>query len=148
MNYANTVYRATRTEQHPSKTLYVGNLPYELTDVDLQEIFEDIQGVTDVRIPVDRRTGLPRGFGHVDFADLQSASAAKEMLSRKAPYGRKLIANFAKRRVLTPENHARHEEKKLEKKGRTLERKADEEGQPAEGQPAVARDMDEPAAKE
>ena len=129
MQYANTTYKTSRTDHVPSKTLYIGNIPYELTDVDLQEIFEDVQGITDVRIPVDRRTGLPRGFGHVDFKEQSNATAAKEILARKAPYGRKLIVNFAKRKVMTPENHARHQEKKLEKRDAKLRRQAAQESQ-------------------
>jgi RNA recognition motif-containing protein len=132
VQFANTTYKTTRTESSPSMTLYLGNIPYELTDVDLQEIFEDLQGVKDVRIPVDRRTGLPRGFGHVDFVDQKAATEAKEILARKAPYGRKLIVNYAKRKVLTPENHARHQEKKLEKREAYLKRQAEREAQAAE----------------
>lgn len=116
VQFSNTTYRSM-ADSKPSKTLYIGNVPYELTDQDLQDLFDDIPGVTDVRIPVDRRTGLPRGFGHIDFADQSSASHAKEVLSRKAPYGRKLTVTFAKRKVLTPEDHYRQQQRKFEKKG-------------------------------
>ncbi|CAG7930136.1 unnamed protein product [Penicillium olsonii] len=129
VNYANTTYNATRNETNPTRTLYIGNIPYELTDVDLQEIFEDLKGITDVRIPVDRRTGLPRGFGHVDFADLESATAAKEMLNRKAPYGRKLFVNYAKRKIMTPEDYSRYKDKKTEKRDSEVERQTAGEGQ-------------------
>lgn len=115
MQFSNTTYRSM-TDNSPGKTLYMGNVPYELTDQDLQDLFDDISGVTDVRIPVDRRTGLPRGFGHVDFVDVNSASRAKEVLARKAPYGRKLRVTFAKGKALTPEDHQRREQRKLEKK--------------------------------
>lgn len=115
VQFSNTTYRSM-AEAKPSKTLYIGNVPYELTDQDLQDLFEDIHGITDVRIPVDRRTGLPRGFGHIDFADQSNATHAKEVLSRKAPYGRKLVVSFAKRKVLSPEDHQRHQQKKLERK--------------------------------
>ncbi|KOS48579.1 hypothetical protein ACN38_g442 [Penicillium nordicum] len=115
VQFSNTTYRSM-TDNSPGKTLYMGNVPYELTDQDLQDLFDDISGVTDVRIPVDRRTGLPRGFGHVDFVDVNSASRAKEVLARKAPYGRKLRVTFAKGKALTPEDHQRREQRKLEKK--------------------------------
>ncbi|CRL24752.1 Nucleotide-binding, alpha-beta plait [Penicillium camemberti] len=116
VQFSNTIYRSM-ADTKPSQTLYIGNVPYELTDQDLQDLFDGIPGVTDVRIPVDRRTGLPRGFGHIDFADQHSATNAKEVLSRKAPYGRKLVVSFAKRKVLTPEDHQRRQQRKLEKKG-------------------------------
>ncbi|OQE07045.1 hypothetical protein PENVUL_c015G08785 [Penicillium vulpinum] len=115
VQFSNTTYRSM-ADNKPSKTLYLGNVPYELTDQDLQDLFDDVPGVTDVRIPVDRRTGLPRGFGHIDFKDLASASNAKEVLSRKAPYGRKLTVSFAKRKVLSPEEHLRQQQKKMEKR--------------------------------
>lgn len=114
VQFSNSTYRTT-LDAKPSKTLYIGNVPYELTDQDLQDLFDDVPGVTDVRIPVDRRTGLPRGFGHIDFADQTSASNAKEVLARKAPYGRKLIVTFAKRKMLTPEDLQRHQQKRREK---------------------------------
>lgn len=129
VNYANTTYKAARTDVTPTETLYIGNLPYELTDVDLQEIFQDIHGITDVRIPVDRRTGLPRGFGHIDFADQASASVGRELLARKAPYGRKLRVNFAKRKILDPETRARHQKKADQ---REMQSQVTEEGQEQE----------------
>ncbi|OQD69169.1 hypothetical protein PENPOL_c002G08550 [Penicillium polonicum] len=125
VQFSNTIYRSM-ADNKPTKTLYIGNVPYELTDQDLQDLFDDIPGVTDVRIPVDRRTGLPRGFGHVDFADQNSSSHAKEVLSRKAPYGRKLVVSFAKHKVLTPEDHQRHQQRKLEK--RALNNRQDAQG--------------------
>ncbi|KAJ5153829.1 uncharacterized protein N7500_009268 [Penicillium coprophilum] len=121
VQFSNTTYRSM-AESKPSKTLYIGNVPYELTDQDLQDLFDDIPGVIDVRIPVDRRTGLPRGFGHIDFKDQASATNAKEVLSRKAPYGRKLAVSFAKRKVLSPEDHQRHQQKKMEKRNSPRQR--------------------------
>ncbi|CAI7590328.1 unnamed protein product [Penicillium glandicola] len=132
VQFSNTTYRSI-ADNKPSKTLYVGNVPYELTDQDLQDLFDGIPGVTDVRIPVDRRTGLPRGFGHIDFADQSSASHAKEVLSRKEPYGRKLNVTFAKRKVLTPEDHLRHQQRKLEKKKAYNKDRLDAQGEATSG---------------
>ncbi|OQE13310.1 hypothetical protein PENFLA_c050G08509 [Penicillium flavigenum] len=115
VQFSNTTYRAM-ADTKPSKTVYIGNLPYELTDQDLQDLLADLQGVTDVRIPVDRRTGLPRGFAHIDFIEQSNATHGKELLSRKEPYGRKLAVSFARRKVLSPEDFQRYQQKKLEKK--------------------------------
>lgn len=79
----------------PSKTLYIGNMPWEMTDRDLNELFKDIRNVIDVRVAIDRRTGQPRGFAHADFTDIPSAQAAYEILNRKAPYGRKLTVDYS-----------------------------------------------------
>lgn len=80
----------------PSNTLFIGNIPYELTDRDLQELFSDVFNFVDIRIPVDRRQGTCRGFAHADFIDVEAAQAAKEVLARKKPYGRKLSVAYAK----------------------------------------------------
>ncbi|KAJ5936638.1 hypothetical protein N7466_003088 [Penicillium verhagenii] len=85
------------SENPPTNTLFVGGLPYELTDRDLQDLFEDVHEVLDIRIPVDRRSGVPRGFAHVEFENIQTAMWGKEVLARKAPYGRKLKVEFTNR---------------------------------------------------
>ncbi|QMW26248.1 hypothetical protein G4B84_001493 [Aspergillus flavus NRRL3357] len=78
-----------------SRTLYLGNLPFEMTDRDINELFRDIVNVIDVRVSVDRRTGMFRGFAHAEFINVESARAAFEILSRKAPYGRKLRLDYS-----------------------------------------------------
>lgn len=115
VHFANTRYKSVSNIE-PTKTLHIGNMPYEMTDQDIQELFEDIPGMIDVRIPVDRRTGLPRGFAHVDFAEQADASHAKEVLSRRSPYERKLRVSFAKRKILTPDDYQRYQDKKLAKR--------------------------------
>ncbi|PYI18847.1 hypothetical protein BO86DRAFT_314546, partial [Aspergillus japonicus CBS 114.51] len=79
----------------PSKSLYIGNLPFEMTDRDLNDLFNDVVNVIDVRVAIDRRTGQPRGFAHADFVDLESASNAMEILSKKMPYGKKLRLDYS-----------------------------------------------------
>ncbi|KAA8648490.1 nucleic acid-binding protein [Aspergillus tanneri] len=78
-----------------SKTIFIGNLPFEMTDRDLNELFKDIVNVIDIRVSVDRRTGQIRGFAHVEFTNVESARVAFETLSRKAPYGRKLRLDYS-----------------------------------------------------
>ncbi|KAJ5698605.1 hypothetical protein N7462_000610 [Penicillium macrosclerotiorum] len=90
-----------RKRSHPpSDVLFIGGIPFEFTDRDLQDLFSDVTLTTDIRIPVDRRSGMPRGFAHAEFINTEAAMRAKEILSRKAPYGRKLTVEFThKRRV-------------------------------------------------
>lgn len=97
VQFAAIHFNQFRVKQPPSKILYIGNLAYELTDRDLNALFKDIENVIDVRIPVDRRTGQMRGFAHVEFLNTESAMRAREMLSLKAPYGRKMKVDFAQR---------------------------------------------------
>ncbi|KAF1842658.1 RNA binding domain-containing protein [Cucurbitaria berberidis CBS 394.84] len=79
----------------PSRTLFIGNMSFEMSDKDLNDLFRDIRNVTDVRVAVDRRTGQPRGFAHADFIDIASATRAKEFLQEKTIYGRQLRVDFS-----------------------------------------------------
>ena len=80
----------------PSKTLFIGNMSFEMSDKDLNDLFRDIRNVMDVRVAIDRRTGQPRGFAHADFIDVASASRAKDQLGDKVIYGRQLRVDFSK----------------------------------------------------
>ncbi|KAK1778275.1 hypothetical protein QBC45DRAFT_451772 [Copromyces sp. CBS 386.78] len=64
----------------PSSCLFIGNIPYETTDAELNNIFVGIDGLKDVRVAVDRATGWPRGFAHADFVDVEHAVNALEKL--------------------------------------------------------------------
>ncbi|KAK3495717.1 hypothetical protein B0T13DRAFT_489372 [Neurospora crassa] len=64
----------------PSACLFIGNIPYETTDAELNNIFVGIDGLKDVRVAVDRATGWPRGFAHADFVDVEAAVKALEKL--------------------------------------------------------------------
>lgn len=85
----------TAPSQPPSKTLFIGNMSFEMTDADLNALFKDIRNVIDVRVAVDRKTGTPRGFAHADFVDVHSAVQAQEQLKDKAPYGRRLRLDYS-----------------------------------------------------
>ncbi|EMD63193.1 hypothetical protein COCSADRAFT_38066 [Bipolaris sorokiniana ND90Pr] len=80
----------------PSKTLFIGNMSFEMSDKDLNDLFRDIRNVLDVRVAIDRRTGQPRGFAHADFIDVASATRAREVLKEKVIYGRQLRVDFSK----------------------------------------------------
>ncbi|KAI1099408.1 RNA-binding domain-containing protein [Jackrogersella minutella] len=84
-----------RIPMKPTTSLYIGNIPYETSDADLNKIFKDLDGVTDVRVAVDRNTGWPRGFAHADFADLESAQYAYEKLQAVRLGGRELRIDYA-----------------------------------------------------
>lgn len=79
----------------PSKTLFIGNMSFEMSDKDLNDLFRDIRNVIDVRVAIDRRSGQPRGFAHADFIDVTSAEKAKALLQGKEIYGRKLRVDFS-----------------------------------------------------
>lgn len=79
----------------PSQTLFIGNLAYEMSDADLNQLFREIRNVIDVRVAIDRRTGQPRGFAHADFVDVESAVKAFEALNGKEIYGRSLRCDYS-----------------------------------------------------
>ncbi|KAG6835392.1 hypothetical protein H0H93_001917 [Arthromyces matolae] len=61
----------------PSATLFVGNLPFSSNEDSVWSFFND-HGVKSVRLPTDRETGQPKGFGYVEFEDIEGAKAAYE----------------------------------------------------------------------
>ncbi|KAI9848952.1 MAG: Peroxisomal membrane signal receptor PTS1 [Sclerophora amabilis] len=80
----------------PSRTLFIGNLAFDMSDKDLNELFHDIRNVVDVRVAIDRRTGQPRGFAHADFVDAESAVKGMELLESKGEvHGRRLRLDFS-----------------------------------------------------
>jgi RNA recognition motif-containing protein len=79
-----------------STKLYVGNLPYEATESDLQTLFEGSGQVASVNIVRDRATGQARGFAFVEMADVESARKAISELDKHQYGGRSLTVNEAK----------------------------------------------------
>ena len=79
----------------PSKTLFIGNMAFDMSDRDLNNLFREIKNVVDVRVAIDRRTGQPRGFAHADFVDVASAERAMAELTDKGVCGRYLRVDFS-----------------------------------------------------
>jgi nucleolin len=92
--------RATPTQKTdmpsgPTKFLYIGNIPYEATDAELNKMFGTLENLEDVRVAVDRVTGFPRGFAHADFTSVEAATKALEKLSGVELGGRTLRLDYA-----------------------------------------------------
>ena len=79
-----------------STKLYVGNLPYETTESDLQTLFESAGQVSTINIVRDRATGQARGFAFVEMGDDESARRAISELDKHEYGGRNLTVNEAK----------------------------------------------------
>ena len=79
-----------------STKLYVGNLPFETTEADLQALFEGSGPVSSINIIRDRATGQARGFAFVEMGDDSSAKQAINDLDKHAYGGRSLTVNEAK----------------------------------------------------
>lgn len=79
-----------------STKLYVGNLPYQTTESDLQTLFEAAGSVASINVVRDRATGQARGFAFVEMGDAESAQRAIKELDRREFGGRQLTVNEAK----------------------------------------------------
>lgn len=80
------------------KRLYVGNLPYRMSEEELANTFGQAGAVTDVTIVIDRETGRSRGFGFVEMATDSAAVAALEQFNGAEVGGRTLKVAEAKER--------------------------------------------------
>jgi RNA recognition motif-containing protein len=78
--------------------LYVGNLPYSVTELDLRDLFGGLGTVTDAKIITDRETGRPRGFGFVEMASEDEARKAIEELNGRDVQGRQVAVKEAEDR--------------------------------------------------
>ncbi len=78
--------------------IYVGNLPYSVTDVDLRELFETHGEVSSSSVIIDKFTGQSKGFGFVEMPSAEEANAAINALNEHQIKGRPLRVNEARPR--------------------------------------------------
>ena len=76
--------------------IYVGNLPYEVTEAELREEFGTFGEVASVNIITDKYTGRPRGFGFVEMTTVSEGQAAIAGLNGKALKDQALNVNAAR----------------------------------------------------
>ena len=76
--------------------LYVGNLSFDTTENDLQDMFAAFGPVTEVNLIMDRMSGRSRGFGFVTMATPEGAQAAITGLAGQNVGGRNLTVNEAR----------------------------------------------------
>jgi cold-inducible RNA-binding protein len=81
-----------------AKRLYVGNLSYDVTDSDLEQMFAAHGAVRSAQVIMDRDTGRSKGFGFVEMGSDQEAQAAIRAMNGKEVDGRALTVNEAKPR--------------------------------------------------
>ncbi len=76
--------------------VYVGNLPYSMTDAKMEETFSAYGTVDRAKVIVDRVSGRSRGFGFVEMSNAEEAKAAIEGLNGSELDGRTLVVNEAR----------------------------------------------------
>ena len=78
--------------------IYCGNLPYNVVEEDLREIFEEYGDVASVKIINDKLTGRSKGFGFVEMDDDNEARKAIEELNNAELSGRNIKVNESRPR--------------------------------------------------
>ena len=78
--------------------IYVGNLSFQATDADLQELFQQHGEVTSAQVIIDRYSMRSRGFGFVEMPNGSEAEAAIAALNGNEHQGRQLTVNEARDR--------------------------------------------------
>ena len=78
--------------------IYVGNLPFTVTEDELRNVFTPHGEVQSVAVIMDRETGRPRGFGFVEMGDANAASNAIRALDGTDLGGRSMKVNEAQDR--------------------------------------------------
>ncbi len=80
------------------KRLYVGNLSFNATEVDIRDLFSESGAVAEAKLVMDRETGRPRGFGFVEMSTDAEATQAINNLNGREFMGRALTVNEAQER--------------------------------------------------
>ena len=79
----------------PSSTLFVGNIAFGATQDMVWETFAEYGSVSGVRLPTDRETGEPKGFGYVEMGSIDEAKAAFEGLTGADIAGRPIRLDYS-----------------------------------------------------
>ncbi|MBI3591103.1 MAG: RNA-binding protein [Candidatus Melainabacteria bacterium] len=82
-----------------SKKIFVGSLPFEMSDLDLEDLFKQYGEVTSAKVVVDRDSGRSRGFGFVEMSSEGSAESAIEALNGTEVKGRTINVSIAREKT-------------------------------------------------
>jgi len=88
--------------------IYVGNLPYNLSDDELREAFAEFGEVSSASIIMDRDTGRSKGFGFVEMPNDGDGASAIEGLNDQPLKGRPLRVNEARPRAPREDRRPRY----------------------------------------
>lgn len=90
--------RAPQPVTVDSARLYVGNLSYDATEMDIEELFKGVGTVKRVEIIYNRNTHKSKGYGFVQMLNTEEALRAVEVLHDQPFLGRQLVVNGSKSR--------------------------------------------------
>lgn len=119
------VNKSWHAQYKDSAFVYVGGLPYELTEGDVTTVFSQFGEVVDILIPRDKKTGKPKGFAFIAYEDQRSTVLAVDNFNGAKLLGRTLrcdhCQDFREEQKKNPDELPEHllrklSEKELEKK--------------------------------
>jgi nucleolin len=91
----------------PSDTLFCGNLSFDADQDTISQAFGEYGTVLGVRLPTDRETGAPKGFGYVTFSSVEEAGAAMESMNGAEIAGRSVRLDYSQPRPQNGDSPAR-----------------------------------------
>ena len=91
------------------RKLFVGNLPFSVTDEQLKAHFNDVANVVKATIVTDKETGRPRGFGFVELATDKGAQDCVDHLNGSDMMGRQLNVQLSQERPRTSGGNGRQQ---------------------------------------
>jgi RNA recognition motif-containing protein len=84
------------------RKIYVGNLPYSITEESLESTFAPHGTVESVKLVTDRDTGRSKGFGFIEMSSDSEAGAAISALNGSSIDGRPIVVNEARPQAKKP----------------------------------------------
>ena len=102
--------RQMQRSEVDSPRLYVGNLSYEATESDLEELFKGIGNVRNVEVIYNRNTHRSKGYAFIEMIHLDEAKRAVEVLHDQPFMGRKLLVSGAKSKEASDDEASRSDE--------------------------------------
>ncbi len=88
--------------------IYVGNLPYSITEDELRDVFAEFGEVSSANVIMDRFSGQSKGFGFVEMPNNSEADEAIKALNESSLKGRNIKVNQAKPRGERPQRRSRY----------------------------------------
>jgi hypothetical protein len=89
-------FNVLRSPNSMGNKLYVGNLPYQTRDSDLEQAFSQFGQVTSAKVMMERETGRSKGFGFVEMGSDAEAQAAITGMNGQSLGGRSIVVNEAR----------------------------------------------------
>ena len=94
-----TMSSSSAASRHP-RVIFIGNIPFEITEEQLIDIFKEVGPVHSFRLMFDRETGRSRGYAFCEYADSETAASAIRNLSGYEIGGRHLKVDKADNEML------------------------------------------------